>query len=271
MFCAHPLAHPHVHPNTPGTSEGAHSGASGRQGGARAQGSRRAPRGQLSACPSARGSAVVNDAFDGGRICCARSERAPIICFPEGSELPPPCEPRRGSRPQGKLLLGSGVHCPAPGQRLAASRAGPRGSSSSGAALLDTEDRPRGRGVFKKQSRDAKQARGFAAISFYALTNSKLKAGKREGRTETASPGQTARGAASRTSEHRGRSPAQPAPEARHPRPRAPAHGPGALYPGGRRPPLPPSELPRSPGPARPSGAEREAQRAATASGSLRA
>lgn len=61
-----------------------------------------------------------------------------ITCFPEGSELPPPCEPRRGSRPRGKLLLVSGVHCPAPGQRLAASRAGPRGSSSSGAALLDT-------------------------------------------------------------------------------------------------------------------------------------
>lgn len=50
----------------------------GRQA-ARAQGAQRAPRGRLSACPSARGSAVVNDAFDGGRICCARSERAPII------------------------------------------------------------------------------------------------------------------------------------------------------------------------------------------------
>lgn len=33
----------------------------------------------LSACPSARGSVVVNAAFDGGRICCVRSERAAII------------------------------------------------------------------------------------------------------------------------------------------------------------------------------------------------
>lgn len=44
-----------------------------------APGAWRAPCGLLSACPSARGSAVVDDAFDGGCICCARSERAPII------------------------------------------------------------------------------------------------------------------------------------------------------------------------------------------------
>ncbi|KAK2501631.1 hypothetical protein MC885_018256, partial [Smutsia gigantea] len=40
-----------------------------------------------------------------------------ITCFPEGSELLRHCELRRGSRPRGKLLLGSGVHCPVPGQR----------------------------------------------------------------------------------------------------------------------------------------------------------
>lgn len=80
---AHALAHPRVHPNTPGTPGRALSGP-GRQAGGAGTGSPRAPSGRLSACPSARGSAVVNDAFDGGRICCALSERAAIICFLEG-------------------------------------------------------------------------------------------------------------------------------------------------------------------------------------------
>lgn len=75
LFSAHPLAHPPVHPNRPGTPWAAYLGAPSRQ----AVGRPSAPRGRLSACPSPLGSAVVNDAFDGGRICCALSERAPII------------------------------------------------------------------------------------------------------------------------------------------------------------------------------------------------
>lgn len=66
-------------PQTPASrcahTRGAHSG--GRL--ARAGAPRGAPRGWLSAWPSTRRSAVANDAFDGGRICCERSERAPII------------------------------------------------------------------------------------------------------------------------------------------------------------------------------------------------
>lgn len=76
----------HWHTRLPIQTHQAHPGAhtqvplAGRQAGRR-HGTRRpsAPRRRLSACPSTRGSAVVNDAFDGGRICCARSERAPII------------------------------------------------------------------------------------------------------------------------------------------------------------------------------------------------
>lgn len=76
----------HWHTRLPIQTRQAHPGAhtqvplAGRQAGRR-HGTRRpsAPRRRLSACPSTRGSAVVNDAFDGGRICCARSERAPII------------------------------------------------------------------------------------------------------------------------------------------------------------------------------------------------
>lgn len=115
----------HWHTRLPIQTHQAHPGAhtqvplAGRQAGRR-HGTRRpsAPRRRLSACPSTRGSAVVNDAFDGGRICCARSERAPIICFPEGWERPPPCEPRLRSRPRGKLPLGSGVHRLAAGLRV---------------------------------------------------------------------------------------------------------------------------------------------------------
>lgn len=62
----HSLAYPRVPPNTPGRA-GAHTRRPA------------SPPRTLSACPSARGSAVVNAAFDGGRICCARSERAAII------------------------------------------------------------------------------------------------------------------------------------------------------------------------------------------------
>lgn len=62
--------------HTRGRTHSAARRAGGRRG---PRGARRAPRGRLSAGPSARGSVVVNDAFDGGRICCARSERAPII------------------------------------------------------------------------------------------------------------------------------------------------------------------------------------------------
>lgn len=76
----------HWHTRLPVQTRRAHPGAhtrvplSGRQAGRR-HSTRRpsAPRRRLSACPSTRGSAVVNDAFDGGRICCARSERALII------------------------------------------------------------------------------------------------------------------------------------------------------------------------------------------------
>ena len=53
--------------------------SAGRPAGGPRTGRPNAPRRRLSACPSTRGPAVVNDAFDGGRICCARSERAPII------------------------------------------------------------------------------------------------------------------------------------------------------------------------------------------------
>ena len=63
-------AHPGTHTWVP---------SAGRPAGGPRTGRPNAPRGRLSACPSMRGSAVVNDAFDGGRICCARSERAPII------------------------------------------------------------------------------------------------------------------------------------------------------------------------------------------------
>lgn len=63
-------AHPGTHTRVP---------SAGRQAGGPRTGRPNAPHGRLSACPSTRGSAVVNDAFDGGRICCARSERAPII------------------------------------------------------------------------------------------------------------------------------------------------------------------------------------------------
>lgn len=60
------LADPRVPPNTLGRA-GAHTRRPA------------SPPRALSACPSARGSVVVNAAFDGGRICCARSERAAII------------------------------------------------------------------------------------------------------------------------------------------------------------------------------------------------
>lgn len=65
------LAHPRAPPNTPGRA--------GRTLAGSGTGRPACPPRTLSACPSARGSAVVNAAFDGGRICCARSERAPII------------------------------------------------------------------------------------------------------------------------------------------------------------------------------------------------
>ena len=64
-------AHPGTHTRCPRQA--------GRPAGGPRTGRPNAPRGRLSACPSTRGSAVVNDAFDGGCICCARSERAPII------------------------------------------------------------------------------------------------------------------------------------------------------------------------------------------------
>ena len=79
-FGAHPLAHrPLIYTRRahPGTHTWVPS--AGRPAGGPRTGRPNAPRGRLSACPSMRGSAVVNDAFDGGRICCARSERAPII------------------------------------------------------------------------------------------------------------------------------------------------------------------------------------------------
>lgn len=65
LLRVHSLPYPRVPPNTPGRA-GAHT----RPG---------EPPRTLSACPSARGSVVVNAAFDGGRICCVRSERAAII------------------------------------------------------------------------------------------------------------------------------------------------------------------------------------------------
>lgn len=66
LLRVHSLAYPRVPQNTPGRA-GAHTRRPA------------SPPRTLSACPSARGSAVVNAAFDGGRICCARSERAAII------------------------------------------------------------------------------------------------------------------------------------------------------------------------------------------------
>lgn len=71
-----------------------------------------------------------------------------------------------------------------------------RGSSSSDTALPDTGDCPRGRVVFEKlqlASRDAKEARGFAAISFYSLTkNRKLKTRRTDRRTKRLDPSKTA-------------------------------------------------------------------------------
>lgn len=64
--------------------------------------------------------------------------------------------------PHGKLPLGSGVTAPGPANGWLPPALGP-GVQADGAALPDTWDCPRGRGVFDKLplgSRDAKQAQG---------------------------------------------------------------------------------------------------------------
>lgn len=90
--------------------------------------------------------------------------------------------------PTGSLRFAPVFMAPRLASRPSAVHAVSRGSSSSETALPDTGDCPRGRVVFEKlqlASRDAKEARGFAAISFYSLTkNRKLKTRRTDRRTK---------------------------------------------------------------------------------------
>ena len=106
----HSLAYPRVPPNTRGRA-GAHTRRPA------------SPPWTLSACPSARGSAVVNAAFDGGRICCARSERAAIIWKAEirntiysaalWKQFPALYNPIRGQPPgAGQITIGYSLSSP---------------------------------------------------------------------------------------------------------------------------------------------------------------
>lgn len=72
----HPLAHRPAHLHTPDTPGDTHLGAFGEQAGRRPAHRAQIPHQTAICLPiNARTAMVVNDAFDGGRICCARSER----------------------------------------------------------------------------------------------------------------------------------------------------------------------------------------------------